>query len=295
MSPAGKLRRPAQFALALTACVVAFDASAAFSCGSVTITAITTYYDPTFAINNDSTGSFTATCTRGASTDPLSVTYYLGANNGLHFGTTRRAQLVVGATTYRYNYGLYRDVGFTSPWGDTNNATDRIAVTFNFPAAVPSTVTVPGVFYMRVPGNQTPVGASGNYTDSVVVQLRNPPGANPTATLPISVNTPASCSVTVPPGDVNFTYTSFQGAVSNASSMFGVQCTTGSPYTMALDATSGTLLGLNYTLALSASSGTGTGLTQTYTINGSIAGSQSGTCATGVCNGSQTRTLTVTY
>ena len=63
---------------------------------------------------------------------------------------------------------------------------------------------------------------------------------------------------------------------------------------MALDATSGTLLGLSYSLALSAS-GSGTGATQSYNINGSMAANQASTCGTGVCTGSQTRTLTFTW
>jgi hypothetical protein len=34
---------------------------------------------------------------------------------------------------------------------------------------------------------------------------------------------------------------------------------------------------------------------QTFSINGSIAAGQAGTCATGSCSGSDTRTLTITY
>jgi hypothetical protein len=64
---------------------------------------------------------------------------------------------------------------------------------------------------------------------------------------------------------------------------------------MALDATSGTVLGLSYTLGLSSPSGTGNGGTQTYNVNGSMPANQSGICATGVCTGSQTRTLTLTW
>jgi len=48
-------------------------------------------------------------------------------------------------------------------------------------------------------------------------------------------------------------------------------------------------------LHVNGSSATGNGLTQNYTINGSIAGGQAGTCATATCSGSQTRTLTITY
>ena len=43
--------------------------------------------------------------------------------------------------------------------------------------------------------------------------------------------------------------------------------------------TSGTLVGLNYTLALSAAGGTGNGSEQSYTIDGTIAANQAGTCA----------------
>ena len=42
-------------------------------------------------------------------------------------------------------------------------------------------------------------------------------------------------------------------------------------------------------------SATGNGVVQTYTINGSIAGGQAGTCAASSCARSQTRTLTMSY
>ena len=65
---------------------------------------------------------------------------------------------------------------------------------------------------------------------------------------------------------------------------------------MQLDATSGDLLGLQYSLALSAT-GTqvGTGIAQNASVNGAIAAGQSGTCGTGSCSATQTRTLTITY
>jgi len=93
---------------------------------------------------------------------------------------------------------------------------------------------------------------------------------------------------------VVFNYVGF-GAAANASTSFGVTCSTYLPYTMALDATSGTILGLAYTIGLSAPSGTGNGAEQTYTISGTIAAGQSGTCATGSCTASQARVLTITY
>jgi hypothetical protein len=100
---------------------------------------------------------------------------------------------------------------------------------------------------------------------------------------------------------VNFTYTSFQGAASAASTTYGVSCTNGLPYNMTLDGAGPppsytySLLGLSYVLTLVPASSTGTGLTQTHTINGSIAAGQAGTCATATCNATQTRTLTISW
>jgi hypothetical protein len=85
------------------------------------------------------------------------------------------------------------------------------------------------------------------------------------------------------------------GSAKAASTTYGVTCTLALPYTMALDATSGTILGLAYTLSLSQSSSTGTGAQQTFSVNGNMAGGQAGTCATATCSGSQARTITVTY
>src|SRR4030095_8801322 len=102
-------------------------------------------------------------------------------------------------------------------------------------------------------------------------------------TFNVSIITIASCTLTSPPGNINLSYTSFQAAPAAASANFGVNCTTSMPYTMALDATSGPLVGLNYTLALSQSAATGTGAAQTFSINGGIAAGQPGTCATGSC------------
>ena len=114
----------------------------------------------------------------------------------------------------------------------------------------------------------------------------------------VTVNLTSGCEVTAGPTDVAFTYTSFQaGAATSTGGAFSVRCTNTLPYTMALDSTTGTVIGLNYTLALSAAGGTGAGLTAaSYTVNGSMASGQSGDCATtAVCTGTQARTLTITY
>jgi len=147
-----------------------------------------------------------------------------------------------------------------------------------------------------MPAGQAASGPASTYTDTVTATLRDSSGtAIGTTSFGVTVLTTNTCQLSVAPTDVSFTYTSFQAGTSSAAGSFGIRCTTALPYTMALDATSGTVFGLTYTLALSASSGTGNGATQTYNVNGSMAANQVGTCATGVCTGSQTRTLTLTW
>jgi spore coat protein U-like protein len=112
----------------------------------------------------------------------------------------------------------------------------------------------------------------------------------------VTVNLTSSCSITAGVTDVAFTYTSFQAAAAVATpGAFSVRCTNSLPYTMALDAAGGSVIGLNYTVALSAASGTGSGAAQAYTVTGGMASGQSGTCATTTCAGTSVRTLTINY
>lgn len=111
----------------------------------------------------------------------------------------------------------------------------------------------------------------------------------------VTVNLTSSCSLVSAPTDVAFTYVSFGGAAVATPSSFTVKCTNLRPYTMALDSTTGTVIGLNYSIALSSAGGTGTGVDQTYSITGNMAGGQSGNCAGASCTGTDVRTLTITY
>jgi spore coat protein U-like protein len=276
------------FAACLLTSVPSF---AAVTC-SVSATSITSVYDPTVATENISTGRVTVSCTRLA-TDANTFAYTINANNGLQpTGSTNRAQR--GATTNRYSYELFRQTPYTSTNRWQAGATTRMSGTVNFGASLTATDSKP--FDLRIPGSQTVVTA-GTYTDTVTITV-----LNSTATVTLNTNafsvtviTTNSCQLSTPPGNMNFTYTSFQAAAAAANTTFQARCTSAFPYTLALDATSGTLLGLNYTLSLSAAGATGTGVVQSFTISGSIAGGQAGTCASATCNGSQTRTLTVSY
>lgn len=124
--------------------------------------------------------------------------------------------------------------------------------------------------------------------------------ATATSNFNVTVSLTASCSITSGPTDVAFTYQSFQGTdATSTGGAFGVRCTNTLPYTMSLDSTTGTVIGLNYSLTLPTGPFAGTGAIQNYTVSGTMVADQSGTCATSpdvsACSGSQQRTLTITY
>jgi spore coat protein U-like protein len=258
-------------------------ASAAYSCtiSSGGFSAIYVATSPTTTIVQT---SYTITCTRALS-DATTMSYSVSADNGANAqGTHNRAAF--GAS--KLSYDLFKDSACGTQW----RGPQTISGTLNFAGSTSASVTTQ--FWGCITASQTGLPA-GTFTDSVTMTLTYG-NLNSTATgaFGVSITTNAVCNLTNAPTDIVFTYVAF-GPVANASTSYGMTCTSTLPYTMALDATSGTVLGLNYTLALSAASGTGNGVLQTYAINGSIAAGQPGTCATGSCAASQPRTLTITY
>ena len=245
---------------------------------------------------NPTTGAWSVTinCTRGPA-DPTTSPYTLRADDGFNPGAGSTNQAVNGTgAANQIAYDLFRIAPGNGEWGYTN-ATD-FAGTVSFGTALTASVT--HVFYSRIAA-----GLNKNaklFTDTVTMHLRYDNGPNNNTdvfpTFPVSINNQSVCLLSTPPGNIVFNYTSFQPAPATASAAYAVRCTIGEPYTMALDATGGTLLGLNYGLALSNPGGqTGTGFPQNFTINGSIAAGQSGLCGGATCTSSAPRTLTVTY
>ena len=279
-----------RFLTILAFILIGGETHAAVTCNA-SVTSITKGYDPNAVGDTVATGSYTVSCTRLAS-DPNTFNWQLGADNGLHnAGAQNRVQM--GAAANRYNYEVYRLTPYVNGNRWQDGGANRFTGTINFGAALIASQS--GAFDLRLPGPQA-VDPAGTYTDTVTVTVRNGSGTMLSqTTFNVSIITIASCTLTSPPGNINLAYTSFQPAPAAASANFGVNCTTGIPYDMALDATSGTLVGLNYTLALSQSASNGTGVAQTFSINGSIAAGQAGTCATGSCSGSAPRILTITY
>lgn len=261
------------------------EARAAIIC-NVSSGGFSTAYSATNPATNVTQTSFTVTCTRGSTGDPTSVSYTVSDTNGANpVGINNRASF--GGSVIRYD--LYKDSACGTQWKSNNPFADTI--TFAGTGTASKTTT----YFGCVGASQTGLPA-GTYTDTVTMTLSYGPNPQSTATntLPVSIATPAVCNLTAAPGNIVFNYTAFGGAITPAST-FGVTCTSALPYTMALDAVSGTLLGLNYTLALSAPSSTGTGAQQTFSITGTMAAGQSGTCTLGSCTATQARTLTITY
>jgi Spore Coat Protein U domain len=284
----------------------------AFTC-NVVVTSVTTTYSPTDPIENLSTGTYSVMCTRVGS-DPASLTYTLAANNGLQAGGgSNRVQF--GGPSNRYSYELYRLSPYTSAnrWqlSGTSTLNLRFEGTLSFGAVGTAAATVSSgamPFTVRVPGSQ-PAGPAGAYTDTVGVVLRDKAAgvssadlqATP-ATFLVTVNTLNTCEISTPPGAINFSYTSFQTTAATASTTFYTRCTTGLPYSVAVDTlpASPASLDLVYSLGLTpvtspTSPATGSGLPQLFTITGTMPAGQSGTCASATCTATQPRTITITY
>jgi spore coat protein U-like protein len=269
--------------------MLATAAQAAITCTASTAGFITAYA-PTSTLTNVTQTSITVTCTRALATDPSSVAFTLAAGNGLNSnGVNNRAKFTSGATNSFIKYDVFRDAGCSSHWkGPTT-----IVGTISF--ASTGTVSQTIAYWGCVSAGQTGLPA-GTYTDTVGVTLSygpNPQSSYATA-FNISIETPAVCKVPRGPDTIGIVYTSF-GPEVKASTTFDANCTNALPYTMALDATSGVLSGVQYTLALSTPSSIGTGVDQTHTITATAVAGQAGTCTTANCTTSAIRTLTITY
>ena len=109
----------------------------------------------------------------------------------------------------------------------------------------------------------------------------------------------AKCEITAAPADVAFAYTSFQGSAQpSTGGGFSVRCTNSLPYSLSLNTTTGTVIGLAYTLSVPGGTFTGSGSAVNHTVTGTMASGQSGTCAAtppATCSGSNQHTLIVTY
>jgi len=113
-------------------------------------------YDPTYGVDNDSTGSVTSTCTTGGA-----VVLTLGESIIPGDGSTADVpvrQMTSGGNTLAY--GLYKENGRTTVFGNTSETGS------SFTATGGADVTT---VYGRIPKSQS--AAIGSYADSVSVTL----------------------------------------------------------------------------------------------------------------------------
>lgn len=293
--------------LLLICCAAFFGATAqaAINC-SITTTGVTGIYDPLATLDLNLTGSVSVNCTR-LTTDPTSQYLFIGMN----LGSTAAGRSMVRQTApntaaaNRLTYGLFRKNDFSGSWRES---TGRLAgaggagglyFLANF-VGTSFSVTIP--YYFAVASGITGK-AAGIYEDQTTTTLRLSDAAGLETgailgtsifTTNVSILTTCRFSSTLPAA-INLTYNSFSASPVSGNTVMQVSCTLSTPYTLALDATSGTIVGLNYSLALSANGGTGSGFAQGYTVTATMPAGQSGTCATATCSGSQAHVLTITY
>jgi spore coat protein U-like protein len=296
-------------AVTLAACCLITPglATAAVACSVASAGASLAYFDTGSAVPARVSGSATVNCTRSdLSRDPAILYVALGAASGNSNSARSRARLLGGATQDTLDYWLYSDAAESFVWSEKGGSGSvRLTATLNFGSGATASQSI--LYYAKVPPTsaQSRPPGKGPYQDTQTLTLYQSTTsladaaksnqAAATTTFPVQLTVPENCVLSSPPGNLAFTYTSFQTSPATAGTSFAVTCVSNTAYTLSLDATTGTLAGLAYTLALSTSSQVGTGLPQSATISGTIAAGQSGICSATSCTASVVRTLTVTY
>lgn len=258
-------------------------------------------YEPFSTSFNDSSGIFSITCTRptgGSGKFPSN--FYVGASNGSNWtGSTR--QLRLGATGNYLSYALYQDyAGCSLPWGSTS-----LSVVYNFPnsntgprdvTTNPNPLTSGTTYCFRITGGVT-TAPPGTYSDTVQVGVADSTGTTIYGQQAVMLSTTIvpHCVFTTSIPALNLGYTSFQpGAVSDTQP-FQLKCTNTTSISIGFDASTASVLGLTYNLSVDKPSDVGTGSPSTYNVTATINGGQAGTCGTGTCTGTASRSVQISY
>jgi spore coat protein U-like protein len=186
-------------------------------------------------------------------------------------------------------------------WQGTTGVTINNTLT----AAGDTNINITATFCMRIYAGQTTAKPLSYTGSALTVTVRSTSSSGFTWLTTSGAGTATvnpRCYFSTGPSTVTVNYTSFQGTAATGTGSFQMRCTNTTPYSLALDAVSGTALGLNYAVGLgtvgtsSVPSQAGTGVAQSYSVAASIAAGQSGTCAvTAGCSATDTRIVTVTY
>jgi spore coat protein U-like protein len=267
--------------LLLLAC--AAKPAAAVSCST---------YSTQVVFGNYSGGIVDVTATITVQCDTAGTGVQIALNAGTTGGATITNRMMFGGTggTNTLGYQLFSNASNTQNWGNSS-ATGWVTGTI-LAANTPQNYTV----YAHMPANE--ISPTGSYTDTITITVSSPTGSFTPATGSFSVTATVvpSCSITA--SALNFG--AYTGAAANATSTLTVQCASGTPYNVGLNA--GTASGatvttrkmMNSSNALSYSlfsdsgrtknwgntvgtdtlGGSGSGTAQTLTVYGQVPGGQ---------------------
>lgn len=242
----------------------------------------------------DVTGTVTVTCTNGQA-------YDVGLSAGLATGATvTNRSMTTGPVLYDLGYQLFSNAARTNNWGNTSG-TGWVAGTGTGTA---QTYTI----YAQIPAGEA-VGL-GSYTDTITYSVSGTGITTVTGEFGVLATVVAGCTVSA----TNLAFGNYTGAVNNSTSTLSVICTSGTTYTVSLNAglatgatvTNRSMTGpgsalLRYSLFSNSTrttnwgnssatnwvNGTGNGTTQPFTVYGQIPAGQY------VKPGSYTDTITV--
>ena len=271
------------------------SAHAAVSC-TIAATSLTGIaFNPASALQL--TGTVSGNCTLTGGNANNVNTFYIGIGQG---GRTPRSMLQTAPNVVIYEINKSAGAGVWNEAAGTAVPTTAGGVIFTLTGNRGTPQPYSYTFFLNIPAQPTaPVGA---YTDLLTATIRvgtTVAGTNPvSATINLAATIAPDCRFSTNPSALNLNYTSFATTAATGTSNFSLNCTAGTSYSQAVAPATGTALGVNYSLALSATTGLiGNAAAQNYTVTGTAALGQSGTCATSgvLCSAANPHVITVTY
>ena len=285
--------------LPIAGVLITWGSAHAVTCTIAVTSHNTIAFDPKTALQLTGTVSGSCTPTTPQETRTPFPVIYIGINAG---GRTPRSMIRSGGAdlvTYQINKssgaGIWNEAaGTTVLTTDGGLSFTMVAGTRN--VAQPYSRT----FFQNIPAQPTdPVGTYNDPTITATIRQTSAAGTSlGTAVFGLTATIAPFCSFNTNPSQLNLNYTSFATTAATGTSGFSLNCTAGTSYSQAVAPATGTALGLSYSLALSATTGLiGNAAVQNYTITGTAAAGQSGTCATSgvLCSANNPHTITVTY
>ncbi len=279
--------------LLMIAMLITWGPAHAVTC-TIGVTSLSTAFDPTTAIQV--TGTVSGNCTP---TTNSSLTIYIGINSGAR---TPRSMIRSGGldlVTYQINKssgaGIWNEAAGTAALTTDGGLLFTIA-SGNKNTTLPYSHT----FFLNIPAQPTdPVGTYNDPTVTATIRDTSFVGAVlSTATFGLTATIAPFCRFSTNPSTLNLNYTSFRTTVATGTSAFSLNCTSGTSYSQAVAPATGAAVGVSYSLALSATTGLiGNAAAQNYTVTGTAAAGQAGTCATSgtLCSANNSHTITVTF